>query len=35
LRAEGRQACNSFLDVNARELGHRSTTDLDVLLAEC
>jgi NTE family protein len=35
LRSEGRRAAGDFLDVNGRDLGKRSTADLDVLLAEC
>jgi NTE family protein len=35
LCAEGRQACSTFFDANSLELGHRSTADLDALLAEC
>jgi NTE family protein len=35
LREEGRQAASAFLDAHANDLGHRSTADLDVLLAEC
>jgi NTE family protein len=35
LRAEGRRAANEFLEAHATDLGRRSTTDLDVLLAEC
>jgi len=35
LRAEGRRAASEFLDTHAGDLGTRSTTDLDVLLAEC
>jgi NTE family protein len=35
LREEGRRAASAFLDEHASDLGHRSTADLDVLLAEC
>jgi NTE family protein len=35
LRAEGRRAAGAFLTDHARDLGRRSTADLDVLLAEC
>ena len=35
LREEGRRAAGAFLDAHADDLGHRSTADLDVLLAEC
>ena len=35
LRDEGRRAAGAFLDEHADDLGHRSTTDLDVLVAEC
>lgn len=35
LREEGRRAAGAFLDAHATDLGHRSTADLDVLLAEC
>jgi NTE family protein len=35
LRSEGRRAANTFLDANGKDLGKRSTADLDVLLAEC
>jgi NTE family protein len=35
LRDEGRRAAGAFLDAHAHDLGHRSTADLDVLLAEC
>jgi NTE family protein len=35
LRAEGRRAASAFLDAHTNDLGHRSTADLDVLLAEC
>jgi len=35
LRQEGRRATGAFLDAHADDLGHRSTTDLDALLAEC
>ncbi len=35
LRMEGRRAASEFLDTKGDDLGKRSTTDLDVLLAEC
>ena len=35
LRDEGRRAAGAFLAAHADDLGHRSTADLDVLLAEC
>jgi len=35
LREEGRRAASEFLDAHADDLGHRSTTDIDVLLSEC
>jgi NTE family protein len=35
LRDEGRSVASAFLDAHAGDLGHRSTADLDVLLAEC
>jgi NTE family protein len=35
LREEGRRAAGAFLGEHANDLGRRSTTDLDVLLAEC
>jgi NTE family protein len=35
LRAEGRLAASAFLEAHSDDLGHRSTADLDVLLAEC
>jgi NTE family protein len=35
LRAEGRRAASEFLDANGKDLGKRSTADLDVLLPEC
>ncbi len=35
LRMEGRRAASEFLDTKGNDLGKRSTTDLDVLLAEC
>ena len=35
LREEGRRAASSFLDAHADDIGHRSTADLDVLVAEC
>ena len=35
LRTEGRRAASEFLDANGKDLGKRSTADLDALLAEC
>jgi NTE family protein len=35
LCSEGQRAAGAFLDEHADDLGHRATTDLDVLLAEC
>ena len=35
LRDEGRRAASVFLAEHADDIGHRSTTDLDVLLMEC
>ena len=35
LREEGRRAAGAFLGEHAEDLGHRSTADLDLLLAEC
>jgi NTE family protein len=35
LRAEGRKAASEFLINSGKDLGRRSTADLDVLLAEC
>jgi NTE family protein len=35
LRTEGRRAASEFLDTNGNDIGNRSTTDLDALLAEC
>ena len=35
LRQEGRRAAGAFLDAHADDIGHRSTADIDVLLAEC
>jgi NTE family protein len=35
LREEGRRATRAFLDTHADDLGRRSTSDLDALLAEC
>jgi NTE family protein len=35
LREEGRRCAGAFLDAHGDDLGHRSTADLDVLLAEC
>jgi len=35
LRDEGRRAAGAFLKVHGKDLGRRSTADLDVLLAEC
>ena len=35
LRTEGHRAASEFMDSHADDLGHRSTTDIDVLLSEC
>jgi NTE family protein len=35
LRTEGRRAAGAFLDAYGDDVGKQSTTDLDVLLAEC
>ena len=35
LRDEGRKAASEFLAAHDGDIGKRSTTDLDVLLAEC
>jgi NTE family protein len=35
LRAEGRRAASSFLAEHGKDLGQRSTADIDVLLTEC
>jgi NTE family protein len=35
LRDEGRRAAGEFLKAHAEDLGRRSTTDIDALLAEC
>ena len=35
LKTEGRRAAGEFLDAHADDLGRRSTTDIDMLLAEC
>jgi NTE family protein len=35
LQTEGRRAASEFLDANGKDLGKRSTADLDLLLAEC
>lgn len=35
LRAEGRRAASAFLQAHADDIGHRSSADLDILLAEC
>jgi NTE family protein len=35
LRAEGRRAAGAFLKAHTSDLGRRSTSDLDALLAEC
>jgi NTE family protein len=35
LRDEGRKAAGDFLKAHGKDLGRRSTADLDVLLAEC
>jgi NTE family protein len=35
LKEEGRKSADAFLAAHAHDLGHRSTADIDVLLAEC
>jgi NTE family protein len=35
LRSEGRRAASEFLSTCGKDVGKRSTADLDVLLAEC
>jgi NTE family protein len=35
LRDEGRRCTTTFLQEHGRDIGQRSTADLDVLLAEC
>jgi NTE family protein len=35
LRPEGRRAATEFFEANGKDLGKRSTADLDALLAEC
>ena len=35
LRAEGRLAASAFLEAHSNHVGHRSTADFDMLLAEC
>jgi NTE family protein len=35
LRSEGRKAASEFLSTSGKDVGKRSTADLDVLLAEC
>ena len=35
LHDEGRRAANTFLSAHADDVGCRSTTDLDALVAEC
>ena len=35
LKEEGRKSADAFLDAHGEDIGKRSTTDLDVLLAEC
>jgi NTE family protein len=35
LKTEGRWSAHEFLTMHGADLGHRSTADLDVLLAEC
>jgi NTE family protein len=35
LKGEGRRAAGEFLKASGKDLGKRSTADLDVLLAEC
>jgi NTE family protein len=34
LREEGRRAAQAFLDAHGEDIGHRSTTDIDILLSE-
>jgi NTE family protein len=34
LRDEGRRAAHAFLDTHGDDIGHRSTTDIDILLSE-
>jgi len=35
LKEEGRKSADAFLAEHGHDLGQRSTTDIDVLLAEC
>jgi NTE family protein len=35
LKEEGRKSADAFLTAHGHDLGHRSTADIDVLLAEC
>jgi len=35
LKEEGRKSADAFLSEHGHELGRQSTTDMDVLLAEC
>jgi NTE family protein len=35
LKEEGRRSADEFLRLHGEDIGHRSTADLDVLLAEC
>jgi NTE family protein len=35
LKEEGRKSAGAFLDAHGEDIGKQSTTDLDVLLAEC
>jgi NTE family protein len=35
LKEEGRRSADEFLRLHGDDLGHRSTADLDTLLAEC
>lgn len=35
LKEEGRKSASAFLAAHGHDLGHRSTADIDVLLAEC
>jgi NTE family protein len=35
LKAEGRRSAGEFLDQNAGDVGRRSTSDVNVLVAEC
>ena len=35
LKEEGRKSADAFLAAHGEDIGKRSTTDLDALLAEC